>query len=159
MRGGKKIIGVCVTKVHSVGLSEYLFYLQNAAISAGYKLIIFNSTEDFFYKGDNEKGAVSVYKLINYDIIDALVVYYENFRDHAVADNFINDAKAHDTPVVVLKGSVEGCYCIINEYTEGFKQGDETNCSIFHENRSVIVMRIKVSWLLRGDCDRLGKGR
>ena len=122
MRGGKKIIGVCVTKVHSVGLSEYLFYLQNAAISAGYKLIIFNSTEDFFYKGDNEKGAVSVYKLINYDIIDALVVYYESFRDHAVADSFIDDAKAHDTPVVVLKGSVEGCYCIINEYTEGFKQ-------------------------------------
>lgn len=46
-----------------------------------------------------------------------------------------------------------------HKYTEGFKQGDETNCSIFHENRSVIVMRIKVSWLLRGDCDRLGKGR
>ncbi len=121
MISGKRVIGVCVTKMHTVGMGEYLFYLQQSAAAAGMKLIVFNSTVDFYNNDHNDKGAGSIYEAINFDILDALVVYYENFRIGAVPDRIIANAKKHNVPVVVLKGTVDGCHCIINEYTSGFK--------------------------------------
>ncbi len=122
MIGKTRVIGVCVTRIHSVGLSEYLHYFQRAALSAGYKLIIFNSSVDFYNNDHNDIGAKSVYEIINYELLDALVVYYENFRNPAVPDRMIDLAKAAGVPVVILKGTVDGCHCIINEYTTGFKK-------------------------------------
>ncbi len=118
----RRVIGVCVTKMHTVGLGEFLYYLQSAANSAGYKLIVFNSSVDFYNNDSNDKGAMSVYDIINYDLIDALIVYYEGFRNTAVPDRIISRAKQSNVPVVIVKGRVEGCHCVVNEYSLGFKQ-------------------------------------
>ena len=121
MFGGKRVIGVCVTKMHSVGCGEYLYYLQQAASAAGYKLVVFNSTVDFYNNDGNDIGAGSIYNVINYDIIDAIVLDYEHYRNSAIPDQIIKGARSRGVPVIVLKGTVEGCYCIINEYASGFK--------------------------------------
>ncbi|MBR4555383.1 MAG: substrate-binding domain-containing protein [Ruminococcus sp.] len=122
MIGNKKIIAVCVTKLHTVGVIEYICRLQKRVSEAGYKLMVFNSTTDFYRKDSNDVGAAAVYKIINYSVIDALVIYCENFRSEEIPRALISEAKKHSVPVVLLKGTEEGCHSVINEYTDGFKK-------------------------------------
>lgn len=121
MIGNKKVIGVCVSRVHSICVNEFLSALHQKTRTQGIKIIVFNSPVDFYNNDNNDIGAGAVYKMINYDVLDALIIQAENFRNENVYLDIIKDAKAHGTPVLLLKKDNGGCPCIMNDYTEGFK--------------------------------------
>lgn len=121
MIGNKRIIGVCLTRVQSIAATEYLSRLHMYAMKRGYKIIVFNSPVDFFQNDSNDRGSETVYRLMNYDVLDAVVIYSECFRNKAVYERIIDEAKAHDVPVILLKEKLEGCACIFNDYEDAFK--------------------------------------
>lgn len=121
MIGNKRIIGICLTRVQSIAVTEYLSRLHEHAAKCGYKLIVFNSPADFYHNDSNDVGAETVYRLINYDMLDALVIYSECFRSKAVYKRIIADARAHDVPVILLKDRMEDCFCIFNDYEDAYK--------------------------------------
>ncbi|MCR5143454.1 MAG: EAL domain-containing protein [Ruminococcus sp.] len=122
MIGNKKVIGVCLAKIQSIAATEYLSRLSIFAKNKGYKIIVFNSIFDFYNNDSNDIGAKSVYKLINYDTVDAIVIHTDDFRNDHVLDELISDADSHDTPVILLKKYDARCTCIINDYNESYKQ-------------------------------------
>lgn len=121
MINNKKIIGVCLTKIHDTTRSNYIKHLHKLALEKGYKLIIFNSFVDFFNNDSFDEGAQTIYNTINYDIIDALIVFSESFCNKEVSDKIISDAKSHNVPVVLINEAAEGCYSIIRDYEDAFK--------------------------------------
>ena len=52
MVNGKKVIGVCLTKLNNRSRTDYINCLHEEVLKAGYKLMIFNSIKDFF-NGDD----------------------------------------------------------------------------------------------------------
>ena len=51
MLGGKKILGLCLTKIQDRVRGDLVNRINNAAVSAGFKLVCYNSFEDFYRTG------------------------------------------------------------------------------------------------------------
>lgn len=121
MINGKKVIGVCLTKLNNRSRAGYIKCLHEEVAKSGHKLMIFNSIKDFI-NGDNyDEGSKSVFEIINYAIIDALIVFYDNFCNESVADEIISDAQANNIPVVVVGAERKDCYSIVRDYENAFK--------------------------------------
>ncbi len=121
MLGKKKIVGVCLTKIHDETLSDFVNRLHYLAQKVNVKLIFFNSFVDFVNNDSFDEGARSVYSLINYDVLDALVIVYDSFKNKDTADGIINRAQMNNIPVVAVHGEADGCWTICSEYEQSFK--------------------------------------
>lgn len=117
----KKVIGVCLTRAHDTTRSNYIKYLHEAAKKQGYKLIVFNSLVDFYHKDAFDEGAKAVYDIINFNLLDAVIIYAESFCDKSIMENIIAGAKEKSTPVIMINEEREDCYSIVGEYEGAFK--------------------------------------
>ncbi|MBQ9141673.1 MAG: substrate-binding domain-containing protein, partial [Lachnospiraceae bacterium] len=117
----KRVIGVCLTRLHDTTRTNYIKHLHEVARRQGYKLIIFNSLVDFYHKDAFDEGAKVVYDIINFELIDALIVYAESFCDRSIVESIINSAKDKGMPVIIINEEREDCYSVIGEYGEAFK--------------------------------------
>lgn len=121
MINGKRVIGVCLTKLHWSGRSEYLDSLSCYARENNCKLIIFNSFVDFYRNDENDRGARSVYDAINYDIVDGLIIFNISFNNKQLVRELAGSARAHGKPVLVLEGEYDGCHSICGDYDAAYE--------------------------------------
>ncbi len=121
MLGKKKVIGVCLTKIDDICRGDYINRLHFLCEKADCKLIVFNSFSDFYNDDATDKGAESVYGIINYDIVDVLVIIASSFHNKAVVENIVSGAKACGKPVILVGGNAEGCWSINSEYKNAYK--------------------------------------
>ncbi len=122
MIGNKKIIGVCLTKINNRTRADYISHLHTEAIKNGYKLMVFNSVKDFFNGDAYDEGARSIYSVINYNVIDVLIILYDNFCRHEEVDEIMQTAQSNNVPVIVIGAKLEGCYSIVRKYQEAYKK-------------------------------------
>lgn len=122
MLNGLKIIGVCLTKVHDEESTAFVQALYKEIEATDYRLLIFNSFLDFFYDDDYGKGAAAIYKAINFDIIDMLVVEEKGFYDKSLVADLVRRAKAHGVPVLTLFAEREGCFSIVKRFAQSFTE-------------------------------------
>lgn len=122
MLGDKKILGICVTKIHDRSRGELLSKINYAAVSAGFKVVCFNSFEDFFRHDAYECGARNVYDRIDYSLLDGMIICARHFCDEGLTDGIISKCKERGIPVVLLDGEREGCYNVCNNGKEAFQE-------------------------------------
>ncbi len=122
MLNGKPVLGVCITKIDDTSRAEYMHKLHHLAHENGYKIIVFNSFIDFFNRNAFDKGAKSVFDIINNNIIDALAIHTDSFCDSTVVDEIINNAKKKSIPVILLGREEENCFSIVGDYENAFKE-------------------------------------
>jgi len=115
-------IGVCITKIDDNSRADYMHRLHRLAERDGYRLIVFNTLIDFYSVSPSDKGAKSVFDIINFDIIDALVIHTNSFCNQSVVDEIISNARNHGKPVILLGRTVEGCFSIVGDYEDSFKK-------------------------------------
>lgn len=116
-----RIIGLCVTKLNEENISTFAEYLSKEAIAKGFRLFVFNSFRDFYNHNEYDQGAKSIYKAINYDILDALVIDDRCFFDKSIVDEIINKAHEKNIPVILLNEKREGCFCVTKDYSDTYK--------------------------------------
>ena len=122
MIGSKKIIGVCLTKINNRTRADYISHLHAEAIKNGYKLMVFNSVKDFYNGDDYDEGAKSIYSVINYNLIDILIVLSDNFCRNEEVTEIIETAKAQNVPVILIGDKADGCYCVVRKYQDAYKE-------------------------------------
>ena len=118
MIGKKRVIGVCVTKLQESSQAEMIKKLHTEAEKNDCKLMVFNSFADFFYNDENDVGAEGVYDLINFDIVDVLIIFCSCFLNKAVYEKMIKRAKEHHTPVILEDEIYDGCYTVKSSFEE-----------------------------------------
>lgn len=117
----KKIIGVCLTKINDDFRKSFVDCLYKETRNSEYKLLVFNSVLDFYNNDAYDKGAKSIYKMINFKLLDALVILYESFMDKTVVHELIADAHKRGIPVILVHGRADNCYCIERDYDEALE--------------------------------------
>ena len=122
MLGNKKVIGLCVTKVHDRVRGILVDEINLAALEAGFKLVCFNSTEDFYKDDVYAKGAKTVYDRMDFDILDGIIICAEHFFNEKIIEEIADRAKERKVPVVILNGSLSGCVSVNNDCEEAFKE-------------------------------------
>ncbi len=118
MINGHKVIGVCVTVVQNRAEADYVDNLRIAAHKQGYKVMVFNSVLDFYVNNTYADGAKSVYDVINFNVVDALVIISDTmYHCKGLKKDIIRRAQAKNVPVLLINDEYEGCYIISKENT------------------------------------------
>ncbi len=96
----KHVIGVCISKIHNTRQLAFLNHLRSYAQNLDAKLIIFNSFSDHDNYTFFHDDAGVIYNVINFDVIDALVIDTKSLSDHALITTLTEKAQAHDIPIL-----------------------------------------------------------
>ena len=61
-----------------------------------------------------------MYKLINYDMLDAMVIVPFSMHDHAVIDQVVQECIKHDVPLISIDMEIPGAFTVQFGYEEAF---------------------------------------
>ncbi len=122
MAGERRLIGVCLSQAHTYLNSGYLSELDRAARPEGYRVAVFNTALDLYWYRQGSEIARSIFSTIDYDQFAALVILYENLRDPQLLNRIVREAAEHQVPVICLGAVWEGCYSILYDYYEPYKE-------------------------------------
>ncbi|MGN1412063.1 MAG: GGDEF domain-containing protein [Oscillospiraceae bacterium] len=124
----KKIIAFCTTMVHQETQKELLSAIYERAKQLGYHIIVINTFVDMYYSEKDMYNYISavgeseIFKLINYDIVDGIIVASETFKKLDVLENLINTAKQHNVPIISIDKHIDGVYNIKYSYERAMEQ-------------------------------------
>lgn len=122
MYQGYRILGICISKVHDERNFEFLCALHQSAQKQGYRLFIYQTGSDLYWHTLNEAGEKSIFELIPYSILDALLIFDESFLDKSVIADLCACAAKSNTPVIMLNGKDSPGLNFIFDYQHGFEQ-------------------------------------
>lgn len=111
-----KIIAVCSAGIDDEYNSSFLSAFYEYAGKYGFKILFFNSLSELYERNKHDAGEATIFKLINYSYVDALVLLCETFKDPSICPAIIQRALISGTPVVSIDHEVEGCYNVNFSY-------------------------------------------
>ncbi|MER1993763.1 MAG: substrate-binding domain-containing protein, partial [Eubacteriales bacterium] len=121
MADRQKLIAVCLSQVHNFLNTGFLNELSRIAAGDGYGVVVFNTSLDFYWYQSENKVPRAVYRAINFDLFDAFFIICHSFHDDALIKEIVDGAQAHDIPVFLAGMELPGCWSVVNDYEEGYK--------------------------------------
>lgn len=121
MLHGRKIIALCIANAGDSRHFKFISALNKVLFNKGYKLFIYHTCTDFYNQRRCKEGEKAVFELMDYDIIDAVVLFCESFKDHALLENIIATARAHETPVISVGEEQKNATTLMFDYESGFE--------------------------------------
>ncbi len=117
-----KLIGVCISRIQEEYRINCIRALNHYARKSGYRLLVFNTSTDLYYKDNaNDIGEASVFQLIPYDKLDAMVFFAETLKNEFVTDAILRRCKEHGIPVMSIDSHLEGCINFSFDYSNTFE--------------------------------------
>ena len=113
------IIAVCCAAVDTNYNKHYMQYFTEFADKYHFKILYFRAFSDLYMAangGKHDIGESCIYKLINYNIIDGMVILSETIKCPSIRDNIISHAMQHNIPIVSIDHPIDGCYNINYNY-------------------------------------------
>lgn len=170
----EKIIAVCSAGINDEYNSAFLSTLYNHAEEYHFKLLYFTSFSDLYEDTKHNLGEATIFQLIDYDIIDGMIILSETLKNHTYLDRLVANAQLHNIPIVSIDRYIKGCYSISFDYDTAMEQlcrhfieehkftkinfvaGIEGND--FSENRLSIFKRVMAENNLEVEEERIGYG-
>ncbi len=122
MIGNYKIAALCITKIQDDGCRKLIMAIADKMESIGYKLFVYCTDSNLFWNTVNEEGERTVFELMDFTLIDAVIIYSECIKDKNVTKKLIRRAQAEDCPIFILEGQYEDCININFDYVGGFEK-------------------------------------
>ena len=123
MINGYKIIALCINRVHDDESSKVVTALNKQLVQKGYRLFVYGVCSDLYWGRPDEQGEAAVFDLIDYDVIDALVVYEEKIGHKELVNKMVEDAISHGILASAVGNCpVEGCINVAFAYEKAFEQ-------------------------------------
>ena len=114
-----RIIAVCCAAIDTNYNKHYMQYFTEFADKYHFKILYFRAFSDLYMAangGKHDIGESCIYKLINYNIIDGMVILSETIKCPSIRDNIISHAMQHNIPIVSIDHPIDGCYNINYNY-------------------------------------------
>ncbi len=117
-----KIIGICAADILEENVSDVLRAISETVTERGYKVFLFNPFRNLFDNSPYDKGEASIYRLVNPDIVDLLIILSESIKNTDVVDGIIHRARENNLPTIVVEEKNDECNSIIFNYTNAFEK-------------------------------------
>lgn len=121
-KGDMKILGLVLSKAQDEATAEYVHCTAEYAKELGYKLLIFNNFSSLYEENSPDDPANSIFKIINYDILDGIIVLTESIRNPSIVNEIVFNAKKRNIPVASVLTPAEGCYNVVFNFRHNFKR-------------------------------------
>ena len=124
MDNKKYIIGVCLTNIYLEHERNFLKALQSFMKLYPVKIIVFQCYYDRIKNEGRKSTAFSVFKAINYDMLDAIVVNSYSLSNLEIARDIAQKARAHKVPVISIDSLLSDCADVVitSDMAECFRQ-------------------------------------
>lgn len=122
MYNGYRIIALCISKAGNERHFDFIRAMNSAAVTEGYRLFIYQTCSDLYWKTRSEEGDKAVFDLMDFDIIDAVVIFDEAFCDKSIIDVIVSRASEHGVPVISVGAVREDCTSFLFDYEDGFEK-------------------------------------
>ena len=90
----------------------FLHRFREFAAENDINLLYFYSFSAFYFMDSHDIGERKIYRLINYDILDALVIFSVTFLDEDILTRIVNGANQKGIPVISIDRELEGCISV-----------------------------------------------
>lgn len=111
-----KLIGICVADISADYNDRFLAAFKKFATQFHYKVLFFNAFSPLYWKQKHDTGEGNIYQLINYDLLDGLIMLSTTIKNDEVRNAIAEQAKSNNVPLISIEHPVDGCYNIIYEY-------------------------------------------
>ena len=117
-----KLIGVCLSTLYNEDRYNFVKKLNKYAIDSGYRLMIFNSISDLFERyNKNNEGASSVFRLIPYKKLSAMIIFPNFIHNEEIVDDVVKKCRINKIPVITIDKELEDCSCFSFNYSDAFE--------------------------------------
>ncbi len=122
MADRQKLIAVCLSQVHNYLNTGFLNELSRIAAADGYGVAVFNTSLDFSLDRNGSRIPRAGYRSIRYELYDAVFLICHGFHDDGLIREIAEGAKAKDVPVILAGMELPGCWTVVNDYEEGYRE-------------------------------------
>lgn len=116
-----KIIALCASRIYDDNCVELITALNDEIIKRGGRLVVFSSVSDLYYGTEVENGEAAVFNLMNFSMIDAVIVHGEWIKDKKVLEDIISRTKAAGKQVFYIGKQRDDCINFSFDYKKGFE--------------------------------------
>lgn len=117
-----RLVALCISRIHSETEQRIYQSLRSHLQAHGYHLLVFNTFVNLYERDSYSIGERSVFSLIPYHLLDALIIVPETIKQDEALTDIIVRAHAADVPVITLDKPIEGCYNISFSYANTMEQ-------------------------------------
>lgn len=121
-----KILGICCSKITNEDVKGVVDSICSSAVKSGWKVMIFSSFCDLYANTGETAGDVAgeagIYRLVNVDLLSALVVMPESILNDDVSKKLVEAGLNAGIPVVTLDREFAGASCIRFDYVSTFEK-------------------------------------
>lgn len=119
----RKIIGIITARGSGVYQKKFIEGVQRRAYELDYDVLVFSNITD---EGPAEKwqyGEHNIYKMINYDLLDALIFLPDTIKDNAVVAELAEKLRTEfHKPVITAELDMDGFKCILTDDKKSVKK-------------------------------------
>ncbi len=120
MIGNKKLVACCCSRVNDDACHKLITLLSQSLAAHDYKLFVYSTCSDLFWNNASEMGEKTVFELIDFDVVDAVVVFSEKIKNHELVEDMIEKSKKRNIPFIIVDGEYDGCINLSFDYESGF---------------------------------------
>ena len=116
------VVALCITRLQNEFERRLYESLRWKLDQAGYRLLVFYSTTDFFKGTKNDTGGASIYSLVPFDRLDALIIVPETIKNEQIQMMLVDGAKKANIPIIAMNRELPGCDSILFDYTSSVEE-------------------------------------
>lgn len=121
MLNGVKVIGVICATINKEPSKPLIDNLAKLLYnSSEYKMLVFQCFEEIQANSPNDTGGLSVFKLINYDIIDVMIIVPVSLHSLEHAEALAANCLSHGVPIISVDIPLTGAFCVSFDYIGAF---------------------------------------
>lgn len=139
----QKVIAICIADINEDYNDTFLRAFCSLADSFHYKVLYFNSFSSLYYYEGHDIGEKNIFQLINYDIIDGMVILSQTIKTKKFAEEIAFTAQRKGIPVVSIDRQIENCYNIDFDYDKALEEILLHLIDIHHVRRFNFIAGIK----------------
>lgn len=83
-------------------------------------MLVFHCFGDMVYSSGSNDGEASVFSLINYEMLDAMIVIPASIHDKSVRQKIADGCHGHNVPLITIDIPLPGAFCVSFGYGEAF---------------------------------------
>lgn len=114
----KKTIAVCIADIDEHYNDSFLRNFRDLAKKYDYNVLYFYSFSAFYFMDSHDLGEKNIFQLINYNMLDAVVVFPLTFTGRSFLEEIIENATSRSIPVISIDQEKEGCISLCFDETD-----------------------------------------
>lgn len=117
------VVGFCCTTMHKEPVRPVLDNLaEEFKNREDHRLIVYHCFEDLYFDTPNNRGAASIFNMINFDMLDAMIFIQYNENQKSIYTKVAEKCRQHNVPVICIDEHYDNAFNITFGYGDAFGQ-------------------------------------